>query len=156
MAKPKYEPIELQDATLLFPNFAGVPNQFNKAGDRNSCVLIDDALAGQLSAIGWNVRIGKSSDPDVIPGKFISFTVNTDAKFPPRLWLIRQGRRPELMAPEDFNILDFARFKSVSLKINHYIWQEKPQKVSGFLEEGFFELQPDPLRDRYFAVDGQA
>jgi hypothetical protein len=156
MAKPHYEPIVIQDAKLLFPNFAGIATQYNKPGDRNSCVLIDDDLANQLAAIGWNIRIGKSTDPDIVPGKFISFTVNMNAKFPPRLWLIRHGRRPELMAPEDFNILDFARYQSVSLKINQYIWNEKPQKVSGFLEEGFFELMPDPLRDRYFAVDGQA
>jgi hypothetical protein len=156
MARPHYEPIILQDAQLLFPNFSGAPTEYNKAGDRNACVLIDDALAARLADIGWNIRIGKSSDPDVVPGKFISFTVKTDSKFPPRLWLVRPGRRPELMAPEEYNILDFARFQSVSLKINQYIWQEKPQKVSGFLEEGFFELMPDPLHDRYFAVDGHA
>jgi hypothetical protein len=119
-------------------------------------VLIDDDLATQLALIGWNIRIGKTTDPDVIPGKFINFTVNTDSKFPPRLWLARDGRRPELLAPEEYNILDYARFKSVGLRINQYIWQPKPQKVSGFLEEGFFQLQPDPLRDHYFAVDGQA
>lgn len=156
MSKPHYEPIILEDARLLFPNFAGIATEFNKPGDRNSCVLIGDELAAQLAAIGWNIRIGKSTDPDVVPGKFINFTVKIDSKFPPRLWLIRQGHRPELMSPEDYNILDFARFKSVSLKINQYIWQEKPQRVSGYLEEGFFELMPDPLRDRYFAVDGQA
>jgi hypothetical protein len=154
--KPHYEPLVLEDATLLFPNFAGIAKDYNVVGDRNACVIVSDELAGQLAAIGWNIRVGKSTDPDVLPGKFISFTVKIDSKFPPRLWLIRYGRRPELMAPQEYNILDFARFKSVSLKINQYVWQDKPQKVSGFLEEGFFELMPDPLRDRYFAVDGQA
>jgi len=156
MAKPHYEPIELQDAKLIYPNFTGAANELNKAGERNANVLIDDLLAAQLAAIGWNIRIGKSSDPDVMPGKFIKFNINMNAKYPPRLWLISGGRRPELMAPEEFNILDYARFKSVSLRINHHIWQEKPQRISGYLEEGFFELLPDPLRERYFSIDGQA
>jgi hypothetical protein len=156
MAKPYYEPLVLQNVRLLYPNFAGIAKDYNVAGDRNSCVLIDDQLAAQLAEIGWNVRIKKSADNDEAPQHFVAFNVKLDSKFPPRLYLVRPGRRPELMDPLDYPILDYAKFQSVSLRINHYVWREKPQGVSGFLEEGFFELQPDPLRDRYFTDDGQA
>lgn len=153
--KQRLPQLTLENVTLMFPNFAGEGRPpYNAAGDRNFCVLVDDELAKHLKADGWNVRTLKTTDPDVAPGQIISVTVKTDSKFPPRLWLIHGNNRPQLMDPDDFRILDYAKFRSVSVRINPYIWQEKPQRVSGFLEEGYFQLEPDPLRERYFAADG--
>lgn len=156
-SKVRLPQIVIQDAKLLFRNFAGAARPpYNQAGDRNCNVLVPPELAAQLKADGWNVRTLKATDETVEPGQTIAFTINMQSQFPPRIWLCTPGHKPELMEADDLQILDYAKFTSVSLKINPWIWQASPQRVSGFLEEGFFELEPDPLRDRYFANNDNA
>lgn len=146
---PRIPALQIEDARIIFPNFAGAEKlPYNAAGDRNFCVIIDEDNAAKLRADGWNVRALKSVDGQ--PPEFtISVTVKTDSNRPPRLYMVN-NRRVTLMNPEEYGVLDYARFSKVDLTINPYAWQTTPTlKVSGYLEEGYFTLEPDRLRDKY-------
>jgi len=46
----------VEDAPIIFRNFAGKEGQFNREGDRNFSVILPKEIAEQMLADGWNVR----------------------------------------------------------------------------------------------------
>jgi hypothetical protein len=56
----------IEDAVVRFLNFSGKEDTYNRAGDRNFCILLDQSLADQMLKDGWNVKTlkARADDPD--------------------------------------------------------------------------------------------
>ena len=60
--------IVMEDARIIFRNFAGKETKFNREGSRNFCAVLDGKEeADELSAIGWNVKKLDPRDEDDEP-----------------------------------------------------------------------------------------
>jgi len=89
MAYKQLDNLTIEDATILFRNFAGLEGQYNRAGDRNFSVIIPDPeVADKLLLDGWNVRLLKASPDDQDPAKHcLEVAVNFN-NIPPKVMMI--------------------------------------------------------------------
>lgn len=113
--------LQIDDARIIYRNFSGEGSKFNREGDRNFSVIIDDpAIADELITQGWNVKIKEPREEGEDP--FITLPVKV--KFNergPRVYLITGSKRNEL-DEESISILDNVDIVSIDMDIRPYDW----------------------------------
>lgn len=114
--------LQIDDARIIYRNFSGEGSKFNREGDRNFSVIIDDpTIADELIAQGWNVKIKEPREEGEDP--FITLPVKV--KFNergPRVYLITGNKRNEL-DEESISILDNVDIVSIDMDIRPYDWE---------------------------------
>jgi hypothetical protein len=111
--------LQIDDAKIIFKNFEGRGDKFNREGDRNFSLLIEDPnTANALIREGWNVKVKELDDDETfmrLPVK-VKFT-----DYGPNVYLISGGRRVEL-DEESIGMLDQIDIESVDMDIRPYDW----------------------------------
>ena len=77
----------MEDARVVFRNFAGKEGMYNREGDRNFCVLLEEDLAEDMMADGWNVKRLKPRDGEEMGTAYIQVSVGFKGR-PPRMVMI--------------------------------------------------------------------
>ena len=114
--------LQIDDAKLIFKNFEGRGDKFNREGDRNFSILIEDPnTADALVRDGWNVKIKPGRDED--EGPFMRLPVKVKfTDYGPNVYLVTGDRRNEL-DEESISCLDNIDIESVDLDIRPYDWE---------------------------------
>lgn len=114
--------LQIDDARIIFRNFEGRGDKFNREGDRNFSLLIEDPnTADTLIKEGWNVKIKEGRDED--DGPFMRLPVKVKfTDYGPNVYLITGGRRHEL-DEESIACLDNIDIESVDMDIRPYDWE---------------------------------
>ena len=113
--------LQIDDARIIFKNFEGRGDKFNREGDRNFSLLIEDPeTADALIKEGWNVKIKPGRDED--EGDFMRLPVKVKfTDYGPNVYLVTGGRRNEL-DEESISCLDNIDIESVDMDIRPYDW----------------------------------
>lgn len=116
--------LQIDDARIVYRNFSGVGSKFNREGDRNFSVVIDDpALADQLMQEGWNVKVRPPREEfgDEVPFMHLPVKIKFSDRGP-AVYLITGGRKNEL-DEESIGCLDDIDILGVDLDIRPYDWE---------------------------------
>ena len=114
--------LQVDDARIIFRNFRGEGSKFNREGDRNFALLIDDQeVADALIKEGWNVRIKPPREEGDSPFMYLSVKVKF-SEYGPRVYL-RSGNATNRLDEESIDCLDNIDILGVDLDIRPYDWE---------------------------------
>lgn len=143
------ENLILENARIFFRNFAGEADQYNRAGNRNFCVEIDDpGLAEKLKSDGWNIKLQKKRDPEDDDKWYIQVTVSY-TNIPPNVYLVTKKQKT-LMTEDTIKTLDYAELDNVDLVISPYHWAVNGNEgIKAYLRSGYFTIKEDTFGEKY-------
>lgn len=153
MSYKDIDKIVIEGAHLIFKNFSGQKSQYNREGNRNFCVLIDDEdMVNKLVDDGWNIRILTPKDPDEKPKNYMTVAVSY-SNIPPKIYLVTRHKKT-LLNDDTIESLDYAEIKNVDLVIRPYCWeiQDKDGTKSGvkaYVETMYVTIEEDRFADKY-------
>ena len=114
--------LQIDDARIIFKNFSGEESKFNRAGDRNFAVHIDDTeLADQLIADGWNVTVKPPKEEGDDPYMYIKVKIKFNDRGP-KVFL-RSGKHVRRLSEQNVGLLDSIDILRVDLDLRAYDWE---------------------------------
>lgn len=139
--------LRIDDASIMFPNFEGRGDKYNREGDRNFLLIIPtEEMAQALIEKGWNVRI-KDRRED---GGDLHMTLKVKVKFNDRgpvVYLNTNGKATRL-DEDTIECLDHIRISSIDMDIRPYDWELTTGKGRTAYLQGMDVVQ---LLDRFEA-----
>lgn len=141
--------LQIDDARIIYRNFAGRGDKYNREGDRNFAVLIpDEKLADELVERGWNVKIKPPREDGDTPFMFLPVKVKFNDRGP-NVYL-KTGDAQNRLDEESVSILDNIDIISVDLDIRPYDWSVNGKDGrTAYLQAIRVTQDVDRFADRY-------
>ena len=114
--------LQIDDARIIYRNFAGAGSKYNREGDRNFAVIIPEKeMADALIAEGWNVKVKPPRDEDEDPFMFLPIKVKFNDRGPNAY--LQTGARMNRLDEESIACLDDVDIISVDMDVRPYDWE---------------------------------
>lgn len=150
---PREDQEMFEDVRIIFRNFKGAEGQFNREGDRNfAIVLDDDRRVEKLAKDGWNIKYLKAREEGDDEQPYLPVSVNFKGK-PPHCVMISSRGRTELREDE-IEVLDWVDIRTVDLIVRPYDWSVNGKTgTKAYLKSIFITIEEDALDLKYAGID---
>lgn len=145
--------LQIDDARIIYRNFAGLGSKFNREGDRNFSVLIDNQeVADALVEAGWNVKIKPPREDGDLPFMHLQVKVKFNDRGP--TIYLKSGSALNKLDEESIDCLDHIDILSVDLDIRPYDWDVNGKSGrTAYLQSIHVTQQVDRFAERYSAEE---
>jgi hypothetical protein len=141
----------MENARIIFRNFAGKEGQYNREGDRNFCVLLEPHVAEQMEKDGWNVKALRAREPGDPDQPYLQVSVSFKIR-PPKIVMITSKGRTTLTEAE-CEVLDWVDVRIIDLIVRPYEWSVGGKSgVKAYLKSFFVTIEEDELELKYAEV----
>lgn len=114
--------LEIEDARIIYRNFAGVGSKYNREGDRNFAVIVpNQEICDILVEAGWNVKIKPPRDEDDSPFMFLPVKVKFNNRGPAAY--VKSGNSVTRLNEETIDMLDEIDIASVDMDLRPFDWE---------------------------------
>lgn len=153
MAENRIPRVTIEDARIIFRNFEGRGDQYNREGDRNFGCVIPENMVEPMQRDGWNVKFLRPRDEDDTPTAYVPVKVsyNPNAR-PPEIILIKSNGRVQLQE-ELVSSLDFMDIKSLDIILHPYAYEVNGKSgIKAYLHKMYVTVNEDELDRKYSDV----
>ena len=144
----------MEGVRIIFRNFAGKEGQYNREGDRNFAVLLDDKVAAEMDEDNWNVKWlrPRSEEEGETPQAYLPVSVNFKGR-PPRIVLITSRGRTNI-DEHGVEMLDWVDIINVDLIVRPYEWTVNGKSgIKAYLQSIYITIEEDPLELKYSELE---
>ena len=114
--------LEIEDARIIYRNFAGVGSKFNREGDRNFAVIIpNEDIKDELVEAGWNVKIKPPREDYEDPFMFLPVKIKFNSRGPAAY--VRSGSGVTRLNEDTIDMLDEIDIASVDMDLRPFDWE---------------------------------
>lgn len=145
--------VTVRDARIIFKNFSGAEGMYNRAGDRNFAVVLDEDIAERLLKDNWNVKRLKPRDDDEQGSPYLGVAVSYKGRPPTAVLISSAGRT--VLDEDSISILDRVDIEHVDLVFAPYDWK-MPNGSTGrkaYLQSIYVTMYEDELAREYNVLE---
>lgn len=140
----------LEDITIAFRNFAGKEDVYNREGDRNFAILLDEDRAAQMEADGWNIKRLKARDDEEFGQPYIQVAVSYKNRPPKIVVITSKGMRP--YTEDMVEMLDWVDIETADVTLNPYEWAVNGKSgTKAYVQSLFIKIEEDYLQQKWTA-----
>lgn len=147
--------IEIRNAKLKYKNFSGRATDFDPKGTRTFNVVLDEEIAHELKADGWNVKERTPKEEGMPVTYDMRVKIRYD-NYPPVIAQVTSNGK-KILKEEEIGMLDWAETTNIDLIIRPYNWENSTGSgVTAYLKTMVVTLDEDPLLAEYGLYDVSA
>ena len=141
--------LQIDEARIIYRNFSGAPSKFNREGDRNFAVVInDEEIKDALIEEGWNVKIKAPREEGDEPFMYLPVKAKFNERGP-KVYL-KSGKATNRLDEESIDCLDHVDIVSVDMDIRPYDWEVQGKTGrTAYLQSIWVTQEVDRFADRF-------
>jgi hypothetical protein len=149
----RIEEATLENMQIMFRNFKGEGGPYNREGDRNFVLRLDEQQAQAMKADGWNVKVREPREQGDGTLYSLPVSVNFKGNRPPTIVLITKRNRATI--PESLvEMLDYADIEFVDLILNPYAWKVNANTgIKAYLKAMYVTIRENVLEEKYAELE---
>lgn len=149
--------VVMEGVRITFRNFRGEERKYNKPGEKNFAVFLDQEVAERMESDEWNVKWLEPLEDDEEGQRqaFLPVSLKYDAGRPPSVVLIT-SRGKNHLGESEVELLDWADIINVDMIIRAYTWDVNgKQGVKAYLKSIYVTIEEDELERKYAEMGPQ-